>query len=67
MASTKLQFYRHDAETQKRCDITMDLRRPDNKKIATWTISQKIFAKAFIQDMEAKFKAFKQELENATN
>lgn len=62
MASIKLQFYKTNSETQRNSDITLFMRRLDKNKLQKWTVSEKIMAMAFVQDMEAKFNAFKKEL-----
>lgn len=66
MASSKIQFYKNGPDNQKRCDVTMDLRRPDTKKIAKWNLMQKMNLSQVADHMEIQAKIFIKELRKAT-
>lgn len=65
MAQSKHQFYHKGADTQKRADITVDLRRPDTREIRTWTDEQRREMMQWLAICERAFAAFKQEILSA--
>lgn len=62
MMQTKHQFYHSGVDNQTRADITVDLKRPDRKKIENWTPAQKRSMKKWILRCEDQFKIFKEEI-----
>jgi len=65
MASTKHQYFNKGVNEQKRADITIDLRRPDKKQIATWTPQERKEVNEWLKMVEKVFKAFKEEIVSA--
>lgn len=59
MASVALKFYSKGTDTQKRSDVSMTLKRVNQKQLQKWTASERILAKAFIKDCEVRFEAWK--------
>lgn len=66
MVSSKIQFYKNGPDNQKRCDVTMDLRRPDTKKIEKWNAIQKDNLSKIADYIEVHAKIFVEELRKAT-
>lgn len=64
---SKGQFYHKGYETQKRADVTVDLRRPQVEAIKKWTAEQKRLCLKFLTLQEDIFNAFKEELLEALN
>lgn len=65
MAKRTLKFYHNGVENQKRSDIVIDLTRVSSAHIKKWTTSEKILAKAFLQDAESAFNLFKKTIEES--
>lgn len=62
LMQAKYQYYQKGPDFQKRSDITIDLRRPDIKKIAKWTAQERAGLHDFIRRARASFNAFADEL-----
>ena len=61
----KSEFFHKGINDQKSPDVIISLNRPDGEKIKDWTVEQKLLLRAWINDIESKFSAFKTELLNA--
>ncbi len=59
---SKHQYYHKGADNQKNADITVDLKRPDVKKISKWSPEEKASLPEFIATCERVFAAFINEL-----
>ena len=62
MRQSRFQFY-HDANfDRKSCDIDMNLKRIDTKKISKWTELEKKNALEFIEGAQVRFELWKDSL-----
>lgn len=62
---SKHQYYHNGVDSQKRADITIDMKRLDKSKIAEWKPEQKKELASFINRVDKIFTAFKNEILDA--
>ena len=58
MAGVKMQFYRHGSDSGKRCNATVDLRRPDITDLKKWTPKEKDDFLEWLKSVEEMFPRF---------
>lgn len=58
MAQSKHQYFHKGDRNQKRASIVVDLRRPDLKKLDTWTLEERAVLSEWIKNCESSFNNF---------
>lgn len=62
LAQSKKQFYHKGVDVQKVNDISIDLKRQETLLIKEWTVEQKLIARAFMNDVDVSYQAWRKEI-----